>query len=235
MSQAVVIGAGVIGLCAARELRRRDWDVVVIDGRRPGSGASHGNAGWVVPGHSAPVPAPGLVRTSLRWMLRSDSPLYIRPRAEIGFARWLFAFWRACNTRAFGEGQVALAKLNYRTFDLFDELEREGLEFEQRREGLIFAYAGRAGLEHDLRDLAALRPYGYETPAVLDGDAVRALEPALTDREHDESRVSVPGTAGMIRQPPSRFRATGPQSNDANTQPSTPAPAFRARRSASGS
>ena len=182
MATVVVVGAGVIGLCAARELRRRGWEVVVVDGRRPGAGASHGNAGWIVPGHSAPVPAPGLVRTSMRWMLRSDSPLYIRPRAEVGFARWLLRFWRSCNARAFGEGQSALAALNRRTFDLFDELERDGLEFELCREGLLFAYTGRAGLEHDLRGLEALRPYGYGTPPVLDGDAMRALEPALSDR-----------------------------------------------------
>lgn len=182
MSRVVVIGAGIVGLCAARELRRHGWDVVVLDARRPGAGASHGNAGWVVPGHSAPVPAPGLVQTSLRWMLRADSPLYIRPRLEIGFARWLLGFWRSCNTRAFGEGQAALAALNRRTFDLFDELERDGLECEQRRDGLLFVYTDRAGIEHDLRELEALRPYGYDIPAVLDGDAARDLEPALSDR-----------------------------------------------------
>src|SRR5688500_12622678 len=109
MARAVVIGAGVIGLCAARELRKRNWEVTVVDGRHPGAGASHGNAGWIVPSLSGPVPAPGLIRTSLRWMVRPDSPLYIKPRPDPGFARWLLAFWRHCTTRAFDEALTATA------------------------------------------------------------------------------------------------------------------------------
>jgi D-amino-acid dehydrogenase len=181
MPRVVIVGAGVIGLCAAREMRRRGWEVVVLDARRPGAGASHGNAGWVVPGHAGPVPRPGLVRTSMRWMLRSDSPLYIQPRADVGFARWLLAFWRSCNARAYGEGLTAIARLNRRTFALFDQLEQEGLEFEQRRDGMLFVYLDRAGIEHDLRDLEALAPYGFEPPAILEGDALHAFEPSLSD------------------------------------------------------
>jgi D-amino-acid dehydrogenase len=183
MARAVIVGAGVIGLCAARELRKRGWEVTVLDGRRPGAGASHGNAGWVVPSLSGPVPAPGLIGTSLRWMLRPDSPLYVRPRPDPGFLRWLFAFWRHCTRRAFAEGLAATATLNRRTFALFDELEREGLEFEQRRDGLLHAYVSPAALEHDLRGLEPLRPLlGYAAPAILDGAALRAREPALSER-----------------------------------------------------
>src|SRR5687767_7973477 len=111
MARAVVVGAGVIGLCAARELARRGWAVTVVDGRRPGAGASHGNAGWVVPSLSGPVPAPGLVGTSLRWMLRPASPLYVKPRPDPGFARWLLAFWRNCRASVFDEGLAATATL----------------------------------------------------------------------------------------------------------------------------
>ena len=37
---------------------------------------------WLdLPVHSAPLPAPGLTWTSIKWMLRRDSPLYIAPQA----------------------------------------------------------------------------------------------------------------------------------------------------------
>ena len=81
MPRTIVVGAGVIGLACAYALKKRGRDVVVLDYGEPGGACSLGNAGWVSPSISAPIPAPGLTWTSLKWMLRSDSPLYISPRA----------------------------------------------------------------------------------------------------------------------------------------------------------
>ena len=44
----------------------------------------------------SPVGAPGMTRQSLKWMLKSDSPLYIKPAVhDSEFMLWLFKFWRA--------------------------------------------------------------------------------------------------------------------------------------------
>lgn len=179
MPHVVVIGAGAIGLCAARTLRARGWDVTVFDAAHPGAGASHGNAGWVVPALSDPVPAPGLIGQSLRWMLRPASPLYIRPRPDPALARWLFAFWRNCTARAFTAGLEATAALNTHTFALYDDLERDGIDAQQERRGLIAAYHAPRALAHDLRAMERLVAFGQPAPIPLDGDAIRRLEPAL--------------------------------------------------------
>ncbi len=177
-SDVVIVGGGVVGLCAAYALRRHGIAVTVLDAGRPGAGASHGNAGWIVPSLSGPVPAPGLTRTSLRWMLRPASPLYIQPRADPAFGRWLLAFWRRCNARDHRAGLEATAALNRRTMELFDAYRADGIAFEQHADGLVFAYLDPAELERDLRGLELLQPFGYEaTP--LDGEAMRELEPAL--------------------------------------------------------
>src|SRR5438034_9177786 len=107
----VVIGAGVIGLCTAYALERRGCRVTVLTAGEPGEGASAVNAGWIVPSLSEPVPAPGLVGASLRWMRRSDSPLYIQPRPNLDLIRWLIAFWRHCNARDYAAGLAATAEL----------------------------------------------------------------------------------------------------------------------------
>ena len=67
------------GLISAYHLRRDGADVTIIDARQTGRGAAEVNAGWIVPAESAPVPGPGMISKSLKWMLRRDSPLYIRP------------------------------------------------------------------------------------------------------------------------------------------------------------
>ena len=81
LAETIIIGGGTIGLLSAYQLRKRGRDVVIIDKGNPGEGASLGNAGWVTPSLSGPVPAPGLVGQSIKWMLSADSPLYISPKA----------------------------------------------------------------------------------------------------------------------------------------------------------
>lgn len=182
MSQRIVIvGGGVIGLSAAFALHRRGCRVTVLTAGEPGEGASAVNAGWIVPSLSEPVPAPGLVGTSLRWMRRADSPLYIRPRPSPDLARWLIAFWRHCNDRDHAAGLAATAELNRRTFALYDDLAAAGVRFEQHRTGVLFAYVSPPALEHDLRAMEPLREFGMDVPPPLWGDTLRELEPALGD------------------------------------------------------
>src|SRR5207248_6857524 len=69
VSRVCVVGAGVIGLACAWELARGDAEVVVLDSNTAGAGVSRGNAGWVCPTITAPLPAPGMVREGLRQLV----------------------------------------------------------------------------------------------------------------------------------------------------------------------
>jgi len=175
----VIVGGGVVGLCTAYALHRRGATVMVVDAGPRERAASHANAGWIVPSLSGPVPAPGLVGTSLRWMLQPGSPLHLRPRADPAFARWLLAFWRRCNAHDHRAGLEATLALAAGTMACFDALRADGVAFEEHRGGLAVAYHTAAALAHDHAGLAPLVPFGYPTPPLLDGDAIRALEPAL--------------------------------------------------------
>jgi D-amino-acid dehydrogenase len=181
VSRTVVVGAGAIGLACAYELARRGEQVIVLDQGWAGQACSAGNAGWITPAISEPLPAPGLVGTSLRWMLSKDSPLYISPRAAPRLARWLWRFWRHCNERDFVAGFHAIATLNRLTFPLFDELVADGFPIELHKSGLLFVFMARDQMEKSRRHFELLGQYGYDFPEVIEGPQLRGMEPALSD------------------------------------------------------
>jgi D-amino-acid dehydrogenase len=56
-----------------------------------------------------------------------------------------------------------------------------GVQYEEHRDGLVFAYRTREALEHDYAALDPVRQFGFEISPILGGDEVRALEPALAE------------------------------------------------------
>ena len=181
MQHVAILGSGVIGLSTAYALRQRGVPrVTVLEGGPGPSGASLVNAGWICPGHADPLPSPGLVGRSARWMLRSDSPLYVRPTLDPGFLRWLVAFWRNCTARHFAAGLDAMAALNAETYRLFDAYADAGVRFEMSRDGLLLAFLGARRMESELRHLEHHPGLFGSTPRVLWGSEARSVEPGLS-------------------------------------------------------
>ena len=172
----VVIGAGVIGLCTAYSLRRRGIDVEVLTASNVGAGASTGNAGWIAPSLSGPVPGPGVLSGSLWWMLNPSSPFYVRPRPSPSFLRWLLAFRSHCNVRDYAAGLAAMAALNRRTMQLYDGLRADGLVFDEHRTGLVMAFHSQRDYDHDIASTEWFGSVGL--PAPVPGRPTD-LEPAL--------------------------------------------------------
>jgi D-amino-acid dehydrogenase len=179
MARAVVIGGGVIGLSCGYSLRKRGLDVTILDAAAPGAGASEGNAGWVTPSLSGPVPSPGVVGDSLKWLLKSDSPLYVKPTLDPRRIRWLLRLLRNCNEPAYRAGLLATARLGERTFELFEAMEEDDVDFEHHRAGMLFAFLDPDHRTHVLDDLEMMRPFGY-SPVELGADDIRDVQPGLS-------------------------------------------------------
>jgi D-amino-acid dehydrogenase len=182
----VVVGAGVVGLACAWELRRAGASVLVLERGAVGGGVSRGNTGWVCPSFTYPLPAPGMVREGLRQLVTGGEAFVLRPGLDPSFVRWLWSFRRNCSQTRFDAGVRALLALNERTLELFDAYRDAGVSFEMHAAGLVVAARTREGLDLYRAIFRRLRELGYDGGAIdeLDGPALTSLEPAL-----DASRV----------------------------------------------
>lgn len=179
--QAVVIGGGAIGVCSAYFLSLAGWDVTLVDRGEIGHGCSYGNACLIVPSHSHPLPGPGVVGRALRWMVRRDSPFYIRPRLDRDLLRWAWQFRRYCTPEASHRGFDALLALSRASLALYEDLARTpDLEFFFRRAGLLHVYVTDEGTAGARGEQEALEAAGFQT-TLFDAREVREFQPVLGD------------------------------------------------------
>jgi len=186
----LVLGGGVIGLASAWYLLQSGRGVTVLDQGAVGSGSSHGNCGTLTPSHAAPLAQPGIPAQALRWLLKADAPLRVRPRWDPALARWLAAFLRRCNWRDAAQSAAAKLPLLEGSRQLIEALVREqGLDCEFAAVGTMNVYRDARGFEQARVEHERLAQYlpRYE---LLDGAAAIAREPALK-----------PGVAGAFFNP----------------------------------
>ncbi|MBC9727746.1 FAD-binding oxidoreductase [Streptomyces sp. TRM68367] len=177
----IVVGAGAVGLASAYRLARSGCEVVVLDARRAGSAASHGNAAKIALAESGPVPAPGVILQGLKWMLKPDSPLYVKPSLAPGFLKFMLTMARHCTARDFRQVLETTLRLAEGTMDLLDNWTRDGIAFEMHKAGVLLAFETRERYEEQCASLDVFERFGM-VPEHLHEDAVQAREPALNSR-----------------------------------------------------
>lgn len=177
----VIVGGGAIGLATAYYLLKKNRRIVLIDKGDFGQEASKGNMGWVCPLLAEPVPSPGLIKTSFKWMFKKDSPLYISPFKMPFMSKWLLDFWGHSNETDYKKGEAALHELQKHTFSLFDDLEEDGLNFEMYKDGFIFLFSDKKELNNTLEKIKVrANKLKMEQPVILSPDEVKKMEPNVS-------------------------------------------------------
>src|ERR1700753_3819888 len=118
----IVVGGGAVGLCVAEARASRWCEVTVLERDRSGGGASAGNAGWITPSLAIPVPGPGVIGESLRWLINPSGPLWIRPSLSPAMLSWIARFLVCCSRSAYQRGLVALQRVSELAGPSFDRL-----------------------------------------------------------------------------------------------------------------
>ena len=172
-TSAVVIGAGAVGVCCAWYLAERGIDVTLVDSGDVCAGASYGNSGLLVPSHSVPLAAPGVIWRALRWMTKPDSPFYIRPRPSPSLVSWLWKFRAACSEENVERAMPALRDLTMTGVELFRELaDACESDFGLGTAGVAYVYRTEEGLANGRKEAAHIATVGLHAEE-LDRDGVR--------------------------------------------------------------
>lgn len=175
----VIVGGGVIGLCAAYYALKRGFAVTVIEREAAGGdNCSMGNAGMIVPSHFTPLAAPGMISKGLRWMLNPESPFYVRPRLNLDLMRWGGLFYRHSTARHVAASRELLRDLNLESRRLFAEL-AEDEDFGLVQRGLLMLCKTQKGLDEEARVANEAHEIGLQAQ-VLDAAATARLDPAIT-------------------------------------------------------
>ena len=175
-----VIGAGMVGVCAASWLQRDGHQIVLIEAGEPGHGASFGNAGAFNGSSVTPMAMPGIAGQVPRWLFDPIGPLALRWRYLPAILPWLFRFVRAANPAQAEAAARALRPLVGPTLAALQPLVRDaGAEDLVARLGHLYVYRSEAALAKERFAWQLRRDNGVEVDE-FDADGLRQLEPALS-------------------------------------------------------
>lgn len=179
----LVVGAGMVGLSAAWFLQAEGVRVTVVDRAGVAAGSSWGNAGWLAPALTHPLPDPAILAGGIKAMLRSSSPVYVPLTANPRLLRFLLDLARHCTAAKWRTAMTVFAEANRQALDAFDEIAAGGLaEPTLPAEPFLAAFASEVDRQALLDEFGHVRELGVDTKAeLLDRAAMHALVPALGD------------------------------------------------------
>ncbi|GAB3549573.1 NAD(P)/FAD-dependent oxidoreductase [Spirosoma fluminis] len=193
MAHVGIVGGGIVGLCSAYYLHKAGHRVTVFDQGPIADGCSFGNAGMIVPSHIIPLAQPGMIAKGMRWMLKSTSPFYVKPRLNMDLMRWGWLFYRHATAEHVERSIPVLRDLSLLSKRLFQDLAANGdLSFEWQERGLLMLYK-TVSAEHEMAEEADVANRAGVEARVLNGQQVQDLEPAT--RVDVRGGVLYPGDA----------------------------------------
>ena len=137
----LVIGGGIIGLSTAYYLQKEGHQVTVIDKGNFSEGASYVNAGYITPSHIISLAAPGMITKGIKWMFNSQSPFYIKPRFDIDFFKWSWAFKKSATKTKVEKAIKPILDINILSRDLYEEMQSSSdFNFYYQHKGLLMLY-----------------------------------------------------------------------------------------------
>lgn len=179
-----ILGGGMVGLSAAWFLLERGVEVTLYERDHVAAGSSWGNAGWLTPALTVPLPDPAVLRYGVKAVLSPTSPVYVPVSADPGLLRFLAGFTRASTARRWRRSLRAFAPVNRRALESYDLLAKGGVSAATHEtDSFLACFLDESAREHMVHELEEVRASGLPVDFdLLSGDEARLITPALSDQ-----------------------------------------------------
>ncbi|GJH01280.1 MULTISPECIES: D-amino acid dehydrogenase [Paraburkholderia] len=183
MSHIAIIGAGITGVTTAYALARRGYRVTVLERHRYAAmETSFANGGQLSASNAEVWNSRSTVLKGLRWMFNRDAPLLMNPKPSWHKYSWIGEFLRQIpnyRSNTIETVRLAIAAREH----MFSIAEREHIDFDLERRGILHFYATRKEFDAATKVNALLREGGLDRRPVTP-DEIRAIEPTLHGQFH---------------------------------------------------
>jgi len=172
-----IIGAGIVGVATAIRLQRDGHDVVLIDPKGAGEGASFGNGGVLASSSIIPISMPGLAMKAPAMLFDSNQPLFLKWSYLPKLAPWLIRFLGNCNKAAVEHRAAAMALLVSDSLAEHQSLAKgTGAEKWIVPSDYLFLYDDRRHFESDAFAWSIRQRHGIDWE-ILEAQALRNYDP----------------------------------------------------------
>ena len=178
MKHIAIIGGGITGVTSAYTLAQAGYRVTLIEKNRyAGMETSYANGGQLSASNAEVWNHPSTIVKGLKWMFTKDAPLLMNPTPTWHKLSWMAEFVAAIPK--YRESTEATTRLAIAAREhLFGWAEKEGIDFDHQRKGILHIYRNKAGFDHAGTVSALLAAGGLPRRAVTP-DEMRAIEPTL--------------------------------------------------------
>ena len=178
MADIAVLGAGIAGVTTAYQLTALGHDVTVYDRQRYAAmETSFANGGQLSASNAEVWTALPTVLKGLKWALRKDAPLLVRPAPSWHKISWMAGFLAAIPR--YEANTIETARMAIRARAILAEMaEVTGAAYDRRDCGILHFYETHAGLDGARRVNGLLNEAGVGRREV-GADEVRAICPEL--------------------------------------------------------
>ncbi len=212
-TDAIVLGAGIVGVSVALHLVKRGLTVALVEQGEPGRATSYGNAGIIEANTLFPAAFPGGLKSLIRIAFKQAPEANYHAGFLARIAPWLLAFRRHSTPERLVATMRAMRPLFAHAITEHEALMAEaGAGRYLRRTGWLKLYRSDRGFAGTARERSLAEELGLPV-RVMDVEAAREIEPALAPVFRHavfwEEAASVSNPLAVTRAYAARFATLG--------------------------